>query len=323
MTDKMRELLKARRRHGWYLAVMLVLAVLVTAGVGGLFHQPAVAKTYQVTALTCTAEAPVGPCYAGYFVHTHNEEDCFDGNGVLVCPLPEIKAHVHDETCYTTTAVQTCGLAESDGHQHTEACYTRVRGDLICGKSTEPVLDEAGNVPAEGHVHTDECFAWTEELTCGIEAGEGAHHHSDSCFEYVTSLSCGMPEIILHVHSDDCYQKNEDGSIYVDEDGNTLLICGLPEVTEHVHGPECFTVYELDDKENAGSFTTDAGSTEGDESGFIFLFPEEDVEEEQPAENQETDPAAFWAMFMPMNAMEGPADSLAAALCMAAAVALT
>ena len=279
MGDKMRELLTAKRRRGWYLALTLVLAVLVTAGVGGLFHQPAVAKTYQVTALTCTAEAPAGPGYAGYFVHTHNE-DCFDENETLVCPLPEIKAHVHDETCYTTTAVQTCGLAESDGHQHTEACYTRVRGDLICEKSTDPVLDEAGNVLAEGHVHTDECFAWTEDLTCGMEEGEGAHHHNDSCFEYVTRLTCGMPEVILHTHTDDCYQKDEDGSIYVDEDGNTLLICGLPEVTEHVHGPECFTVYELDDEE-AGN----TENTEGDESGLIFLFPEEEEEEAQPAES--------------------------------------
>ena len=274
MGDKTRELLKAKQRRGWYLALMLVLAVLVTAGVGGLFHQPAVAKTYQVTALTCSAEAPVRPGYAGYFVHTHNE-DCFDGNGNLVCPLPEIKAHVHDETC-----------------------YTRIRGDLICGKSTDPVLDEAGTVLAEGHVHTDECFAWTEELSCGMEAGEGAHHHNDSCFEYVTSLSCGMPEVILHTHTDDCYQKNEDGSIYVDEDGNTWLICGLPEVTEHVHGPECFTTYELDDEENPIFFTTedtdaasDAESTEGDESGFIFLFPKEEEEEEEPAEsaNPETE----------------------------------
>jgi len=285
MGDKMRELLTAKRRRGWYLALTLVLAVLVTAGVGGLFHQPAVAKTYQVTALTCTAEAPVGPGYAGFFVHTHNE-DCFDENETLVCPLPEIKAHVHDETCYTTTSVQTCGLAESDGHQHSEACYTRVRGDLICGKSTEPVLDEAGNVLEEGHVHTDECFAWTEELTCGLEAGEGAHHHNESCFEYVTNLTCDKPEVILHAHSDDCYQKNEDGSIYVDEDGNTFLICGMTEVTEHVHGPECFTTYELDDEE-AGN----TENTEGDESGLIFLFPEEEEEEEQPAEsaNPETE----------------------------------
>ena len=234
-------------------------------------------------------------------MHTHNE-DCFDENETLVCPLPEIKAHVHDETCYTTTSVQTCGLAESDGHQHSEGCYTRVRGDLICGKSTEPVLDEAGNVLEEGHVHTDECFAWTEELTCGMEAGEDAHHHNESCFEYVTNLTCDKPEVILHAHSEDCFQKNEDGSIYEDEDGNTFLICGMTEVTEHVHGPECFTTYELDDEENPIFFTTetaaeetdaasDAKSTEGDESGFIFLFPEEEEEEEEPAEsaNPETE----------------------------------
>ena len=71
MGDRMKELLRAKRRQGWYLALMLVLALLVTAGLAGLFHQPAVAKTYQKAVLTCAAEAPVGPGYAGYFVHTH------------------------------------------------------------------------------------------------------------------------------------------------------------------------------------------------------------------------------------------------------------
>ena len=236
---------KMQRRRN---VLFLFLAVLVTAGIGGLFHRPAVAKTYQVMVLTCTAEAPVGPGYAGYFVHTHND-DCFDEDGYLVCPLTEIEAHAHDESCYSVTTTLSCTIPESDGHQHTEACYTLVRGDLTCEESTEPVLDEEGNVLAEGHVHTDECFAWTEELSCGLAEGEGAHRHDVGCFEYVTSLTCDKPEVIPHIHTNDCYQKNEDGSIYVDEGGNSFLTCGLPEVTEHVHGPECFTVYELDDGE--------------------------------------------------------------------------
>ena len=226
MGKRMSEFMRTRREQRRHLALLLVLAVLVTAGVAGVFHLNAIAKTYQKAVLNCTAVPLEGPAYAGFFVHTHND-DCYDENGNLVCPLPEIKAHEHGADCYITTAVQTCTLPESDGHHHTEDCYTRVKGDLICEESTEPVYNEDGAIIAEGHVHTDECYAWTEELSCDMEEGEGAHHHDDSCFEYVTSLDCDKPEIILHTHTDDCYQKNEDGSIYVDEDGNSWLICGL------------------------------------------------------------------------------------------------
>ena len=126
-------MLRERKRRDTGIAVFVFLGVLVTAVVAGIFHQPAVAKTYQKTILTCTAEAPVEPGYAGYFVHTHND-DCFDENGNLRCSLPEIQAHAHDDSCYTTTTVQICTLPESDGHVHTEDCYTPVRGELICGQ---------------------------------------------------------------------------------------------------------------------------------------------------------------------------------------------
>ena len=242
-------ILRDRNKRGARNALLLCLAILVVAGVAGIFHLPATAKTYQVTQLTCTAVPPEGEAYADFFVHIHND-DCFDANGNLVCPLPEIRPHRHTADCFVTTRTLICAIPESDGHQHTEDCYTRVRGDLICERSTEPVLDNEGNVLDEGHVHTDECFAWTEELTCGLEAGEGAHHHDDSCYQTFTTLNCDQSEILLHTHTEDCYQKNEDGSIYVDEDGNTWLICGQLQVTEHVHGPECFTTYELDDGDN-------------------------------------------------------------------------
>lgn len=239
-------MLRAVKRRRWHVALLVFLAMVVTAGVAGIFHHPAITKTYQVTVLTCSAVPHADAGSADFFVHIHND-DCYDAAGNLVCPLPEIRPHRHTSDCFVTTRTLICTIPESDGHQHSEACYTRVRGDLICTLSTEPVLDEAGNVLEEGHVHTDECFAWTEELTCGLEAGEGAHHHDDSCYETSTMLTCGEPEILLHTHTDACYQKNEDGSIYVDEDGNTWLICGQLQVTEHVHGPECFTTYELDD----------------------------------------------------------------------------
>ena len=286
MGKRMSEFMRTRREQRRHLALLLVLSLLVTAGIAEAFHHKAIAKTYQKAVLNCTAVPMEGPAYAGFFVHTHND-DCYDENGNLVCPLPEIKAHEHGADCYITTAVQTCTLPESDGHHHTEDCYTRVKGDLICEESTEPVYNEDGAIIAEGHVHTDECFAWTEELSCDMEEGEGVHHHDDSCFEYVTSLDCAKPEIILHTHTDDCYQKNEDGSIYVDEDGNSWLICGLQEVTEHIHGPECFTSIELDDgipevtEETGltGEGQNQTGSEGGGDGTFVFMDDETAGEE--------------------------------------------
>ncbi|MBQ7437392.1 MAG: LPXTG cell wall anchor domain-containing protein [Oscillospiraceae bacterium] len=283
--NQINAMLRAINRRRWHVVLLVCLALVVTAGVAGVFHLPAIAKTYQVTQLTCAAVPPEGPAYADFFVHIHND-DCFDANGNLVCPMPEIRPHRHTADCYTTTRTLICAVPESDGHQHTAACYTPVRGDLICELSTEPVLDEEGNVLEEGHVHTDECFAWTEELTCGMEAGEGAHHHDNSCYQTVTALTCEQPEILLHTHTDACYQKNEDGSLYVDEDGNTWLICGQLQVTEHVHGPECFTTYELDDGESEFIFMEEK-ETETADADAVDVNTEG---EEPSTEEQETDP---------------------------------
>lgn len=250
---QLNRMLRSAKRRRWQFPMLLCLAILVAVGVAGIFHLPATAKTYQVTRLTCSAVPPEGPASADFFVHIHND-DCYDAEGRLVCPLPEIRPHRHMSDCYITSRELVCGIPESDGHQHTADCYTRVKGDLICELSTEAVLDEEGNVLEEGHVHTDECYAWYDELICGMEEGEGAHHHDDSCYETYTTLICGMSEILLHTHTDDCYQKNEDGSVYVDENGNRWLVCGQLQVLEHVHGPECFTTYELDDGEPEAVF---------------------------------------------------------------------
>ena len=259
------------KKQKWHVGLLVCLSLLVAAGIAGIFHLPATTKTYQVRELTCTAVPPTGAACADFFVHIHND-DCYDGDGHLVCPLPEIKPHRHTEDCYTTSKVLACGLPESDGHQHTADCYTPVRGDLICELSTEPVLDEQGNVLQEGHVHTDECYEWRDELTCGMEEGQGAHHHDDSCYQTETTLTCDKPEIILHTHTDDCYLKDDDGNIYVDENGNAQLICGQVQVLEHVHGPECFTVHELDEE-------PDEADPEPAASGQFFFMDEENEDE--------------------------------------------
>ena len=267
ITMKLREMKKQK----WHVGLLVCLSLLVAAGVAGIFHLPAATRTYQVRELTCTAVPPTGEACADFFAHIHND-DCYDSNGHLVCPLPEIKPHRHTEDCYSTGRVLACGLPESDGHQHTADCYTPVRGDLICELSTEPVLDEQGNVLQEGHVHTDECYEWRDELTCGMEEGQGAHHHDDSCYQTETTLTCDKPEIILHTHTDDCYLKDDDGNIYVDENGNAQLICGQVQVLEHVHGPECFTVHELDEE-------PDETDPEPAASGQFFFMDEENEDE--------------------------------------------
>ena len=129
--NQVNTMLRTIKRRRWYAALLVCLALVVTAGVAGVFHLSAIAKTYQVTELTCTAVPPEGPAYADFFVHIHND-DCFDANGNLVCPLPEIKPHRHTADCYTTTRTLICTTPESDGHQHTEACYN-ANGEVQCG----------------------------------------------------------------------------------------------------------------------------------------------------------------------------------------------
>ena len=259
-------LLNKHRRRTAYVSLLICLALVVTIGVGAVFHQTGVAKTYQKAVLTCAAEPQTGPGYAGFFVHTHND-DCFDENGDLWCQLPEIQAHMHDESCHTTARELVCTVPESDGHVHTEECYSPVRGELTCGlEESEPILDEEGNILEEGHIHTDDCYTWTQELSCGMQEGDGAHHHDEACYQEVTILSCDKPEVILHTHTDDCYLHNEDGSLYVDEYGYARLICGLLETAEHIHGPECFTVYELDDGEPEESEESEEGEDPASET---------------------------------------------------------
>ena len=171
--------------------------------------------------------------YADFLVHTH-EENCYDGSGNLRCQLREVKAHSHNENCY------------APGHSHGEDCYTRVQGPLICGK----------------HVHTDGCWAETRELSCGLEEGPD-HSHGEECYQVTRQLTCGEadhahgeecyawdqkltctqeetpvltcrePEIILHRHTESCY----------DQEGN--LVCGMMQILQHQHGEECFLTREI------------------------------------------------------------------------------
>ena len=219
LQNTLQTMLRTKRRRRVWTFAFAAAALLAVLGVAYGLRQYGVAKTAPEKILACHYEAPQGPGYAGFSLHSHGPE-CFDTYGVLRCPLEEIELHTHDEDCFVTSRTLVCGQEESEGHHHTEECYAAVRGELICG------LEEN-----EEHTHTDECYAWTEELICGLEEGEGAHTHTDECYEVEQVAICGKPEItenMLHTHTEDCF----------DEDGQR--ICGMLELTEHVHGPECF-----------------------------------------------------------------------------------
>ena len=168
-------------------------------------------------------------------VHTHGE-DCYTmERGELTC-----QEHVHGEECYTETTELVCGLEETPdvvleatpeegaestgeqevipGHQHGESCYETHR-ELSCGFESD-------------HQHTDDCYEWNKRLTCDqstepVEPVEAAPQQ-----EAEPVLTCTKPEIQLHTHTPDCFDK----------DGNR--ICGQVQVLEHVHSDACFAQEE-------------------------------------------------------------------------------
>ena len=130
------------------------------------------AETVRV--LDCAFTPEEGEGCADYYIHVHTA-DCYDADGVLVCPLEERKLHKHDEACYQEEKTLVCGFAdESDAHHHTDACY-KTEKILVCEEQTEL------------HTHSEDCYArdeagnLTDKRICGLLQLE-EHVHDDSCF---------------------------------------------------------------------------------------------------------------------------------------------
>ena len=199
----------------------------------------------------------------------HHDSACYDAEGKLWCPLPEIEPHAHTESCYA--------VPEADApevHSHTDDCYTMERGELTCtehvhtdGCYTETSTLICGLEESDGHQHGESCQNEAGEIVCGIEASEG-HHHDGSCYEAHQERICGVGSD--HQHTDQCYEQiktlncdlstepaeeaepaepelicnkaevilHEHTSDCFDGDGN--LICGKPQVVEHQHTEACF-----------------------------------------------------------------------------------
>ena len=140
--------------------ILLAMAFAVFLLTTSILVQEGETLTRKEKVLNCQYELPQGDGFADYVIHVHNS-DCYDKDGGLVCPLPEIYPHKHDESCYSETNVLTCGKQET--HIHTEACFDKA-GNLTCGL-----------LQLEEHVHGPECFIEVEaqgEADLSTDAGQ-------------------------------------------------------------------------------------------------------------------------------------------------------
>lgn len=230
--------------------------------------------------------------YADFVAHKH-DASCYREDGTLWCPLEEREPHVHDascytlpephvhtdecyttergeltctehvhtDECYTETTGLTCGLEESEAHHHDDSCHD-AEGNLVCGQEE-----------SEGHHHSESCYGPVRTLNCGHE---GDHQHTDACYEQKKVLTCELStdpvtepvlvcdkeEILLHPHTEECYDKDGKricGQVEIKEhkhidacfreeqepvDTETLT-CTLPEDENHTHSPRCYGTWEL------------------------------------------------------------------------------
>ena len=159
------DLLSSSKRQNAYLRLLALAAVAVAIVVAIGLMQNGVAMVHTEVVLDCHATPGVA--------HTHNV-DCYDDNGNLVCPLPEVELHTHDDSCYRETRTLVCQIPEQPAHQHDDSCYDE-DGTLVCGLEA-----------TEGHTHTDACYVVSRTLTCGLDEVTEEHVHGPGCFKTVT-----------------------------------------------------------------------------------------------------------------------------------------
>ncbi|MBR2260051.1 MAG: LPXTG cell wall anchor domain-containing protein [Blautia sp.] len=154
-------------------------------------------------------------------LHKH-DENCYDAEGNLICPLQEIEEHVHNAACFGaeeqdlfgSTTVE-AGFGGPDGFSSAEDGFAAgentdfenadfERTDLFSSlAAAAPLCGKAELIP---HTHTAECYDIYGNLICGKPEAY-AHQHSEECFSFIPDqriLICGKEE---HVHDDSCYDS--------------------------------------------------------------------------------------------------------------------
>ncbi len=116
------------------ISLLLILALIVTAGVSWQLHSTGIALTNETS--------------CGLEEHQHSKA-CYEK--VLVCGFEEDESHTHDESCYEEQLV--CGLEE---HIHTIDCISDENADVETAKDWEASL------PVLSGVWTDDVVAVAE-----------------------------------------------------------------------------------------------------------------------------------------------------------------
>lgn len=287
LLERIRALLRKGRRNKIWRRVTAVLAGVVVF-----------ATTYMLILPAITAEKPT---LCGKEEHVHTEE-CYAQTDVartLQCPYADpgegvIVLHKHDENCYDENGNLICPLQEREEHAHTQECYQKV---LVCtqeeGQAAETPLVDAfsdsseeqfGSGETEGHTHTDACYE--TRLVCGKEELV-PHIHGPQCYQETEDgkvLICDKPEVIVHQHTDECFVTTEP---------QKTLICGKE---EHQHDESCYPqptatptpqpTLEPDENTELPSETTTEAETETETEEETESIPETETEMEAEMETE-------------------------------------
>lgn len=165
-------------------------------------------------------------CFADMILHTH-DGFCYDDNGCLICPMPELEKHEHGDACYEIAEQET--VPDEQKHVHTDECFAIEKGEVICAVAQQHIHSDLcyeSVVQEVFHEHTEECFEKQKgKQSCTLVESEG-HTHGDSCFVSNEILLCESEESEAHAHDPACFGK--------------MLVCETQEDSGHVHEDACF-----------------------------------------------------------------------------------
>lgn len=249
------EILRKRKNSRRWQKIFLCLAVVAAAGTIMILMTTGQALTKKGKVLDCKLEVHehTDECYDGegelvcgyadFVIHEHND-DCYDADGNLVCTLPEIELHEHDASCYEEQRVLICEEEKSSG------TVEEVHTEEEKGKDTP-----AGGAPSHSGGSSEGSGNGGSSNSGGgnggevLDCGKEEHTHSDGCYE---TKSCDKEE---HSHDDGCYDENGE------------LTCGKD---EHSHDDGCEGEVLTCDKEehthSGGCYSTESGSDGGAET---------------------------------------------------------
>lgn len=201
-------------------------------------------KKKWLTALTCLA-AVAAFCTTCMLVMPALT---LEADQTLACTY---EVHQHDDSCLDEEGNAACGCADYAVHTHDPAYCCDADGNLVCQ------LREL-----ETHEHDSTCYAEESVLVCEETESSGAHQHSGNCYETRSVLTCDKQEVILHTHTESCYEN------ILDDAGEVLgqtLICGLLQVEEHQHDTDCLAAPETTDEDMNAAGLSDEEQTQADE----------------------------------------------------------